>query len=110
MATTIPVYVADDVAARVDELGMRAEYEQMLEHVKQAVPGLQFIRVTLEYDPVRPEDDPQVIIWARRDDATVEPSTAAVNWELAGWMGNDFPPEVCIQFTVMACHGVADGW
>jgi hypothetical protein len=102
--TTIPVTIEADAAARVEELGMRAEFEQMIEHAKQAVSGLQFIRVTLEYDPEWPENEPRVVLWARRDDAAVEPSTAAVNWELAGWRGELFPPHVCWHIGMLACH------
>ncbi len=106
----IPVTIEADAAARVEELGMQAEFELMIEHAKQAVPGLRFIRVTLEYDPEWPENEPRVVIWARRDDLSVEPSTAVLNKELANWRGHRFPPQVCWHIVMMACYGVADGW
>lgn len=108
--TTTPVTIEADAAARVTELGMQAEFDQMIEHAKQAVPGLSYIRATLEYNPECPADDPKVVIWARREDSCVDPPTATVNWELAGWRGERFPPQVRWHIVMMACYGVADGW
>jgi hypothetical protein len=110
MATTIPVYVADDAAARVDELGMRAEPEQMIEHAKQAVPGLQLIRVILENDPEWPENEPQLVIWAKRDIQSVDPSGAAVNMDLCRWMAETLTTEVSLQFVILAVYGDVDRW
>ncbi len=39
-ATTFPVSITPEAAARVAELGMQAELERMLEHTRQTVPGL----------------------------------------------------------------------
>jgi hypothetical protein len=88
---------------------MRAEFEQMIEHTKQAVPGLQFIRVTLEYDPEWPENEPQVVLWAKRDIQSVNPTGAAVNMDLSRWMAETLTTEVFVQFVMIAVYGDVDG-
>ena len=48
MATTatIPVNVSAEAAARIAELGMQREFEEMIEHAKQTaarIPGLRYV-------------------------------------------------------------------
>ena len=109
-ATTVPVTVAQDAAARVDELGMRRELEQMLEHARQVMPQLRYLRVTLEYNPECANEDPVVVIWAHRGD-TPEPGTLdQITSDYSAWKVETFPPKVCIIFTVLSVYGGADGW
>ena len=110
MATTIPVTIEADAAGRVAELGMQAEFDQMIEHAKQAVPGLEFIRVTLEYDPECPENEPRVVIWAKRDREAIEPSAAAVNMDLSRWRAETLSPDVCWQIVMIVVYGDFHGW
>jgi hypothetical protein len=109
-ATTIPVTVAEDAAARVAQLGMQREFEQLIEHAKQVMPHLRYLRVTLEYNPECPHEDPGVVIWAHRSDTpepgTLDPITSAYST----WKIEMFPPEVCINFTVLSVYGGVDGW
>jgi hypothetical protein len=60
---TIPLTVAPEAAARVAELGMQAEFQKMLDHIPQVVPGLCRIEVTL-WVPEDFDDDPRVTIEA----------------------------------------------
>jgi hypothetical protein len=46
-ATNVPVTIEPEAAARVAELGLQAEFEQMLEQVRKTVRGLRQIEVTL---------------------------------------------------------------
>ncbi len=46
-AMQVPVTIDQDAADRIDELGMRREFEQMLEHALQTVPGLVSVQVSL---------------------------------------------------------------
>jgi hypothetical protein len=66
-AETVPVTVAEDAAARLAALAIQPEFEQILDHAREAVPHLRQLRVTLEYDPERPLSDPGVVIWAHRE-------------------------------------------
>ncbi len=108
-ATAIPVTIAEDAAARVAELGMRREFEQMIEHAKQVMPGLREIRVTLERDPVYPSEDPAVLILAHRDEPS-DPTADRTDWDFSGWKVRTFPPEVTTRFVVMSAFGGPDGW
>jgi hypothetical protein len=108
--TTIPVTVAEDAAARVAQLGMQREFEQLLEHAKQVMPHLRCLRVTLEYTPYCPHEDPGVVIWAHRSDSPAPGTLDQVEWDYGTWMGETFPPEVRVQFTVLSVYGGVDGW
>jgi hypothetical protein len=109
-APTIPIVVNEDAAARVAELGMQRELEQMLEHARQVVPDLRALRVTLEHDPARPEDEPQVVLWAYRDKPRPEDlSSDRTDSDYAAWKIRTFPPEVCAHFVMLSVYGAADG-
>ena len=109
--TTIPVIVAEDAAARVAGLGLRREFEQMIEHAKRTAPGLRAIRVTLEYDPVCPSNEPQVVIQVHRHDLSSEEAwTDQTDWDWGGWQVTTFPPEVCQHFVMSSVYGGPDEW
>jgi hypothetical protein len=106
---TIPVRVADDAAARVAELGMQRELEQMIEHARQTARGLKGIQVLLEYDPVHPTDPPEVVIWVHDD---VSPEGAAADKTLqkwAEWLVHTFPPEVTLMLHMIPTSVAPDG-
>jgi hypothetical protein len=109
-AETIPVTVAEDAAARVAELGMQREFEQMLEHAKTAVPHLRYLRVTLEYDPARPQAEPGLVIWAHRSDVPDDDVADLTDWNWAGWQGRTFPPQVFQHIVLISIYGGIDGW
>jgi hypothetical protein len=44
---TVPMKITPEAAARVAELGIQAELDQMLEHVRKVVPKLQSLEVEL---------------------------------------------------------------
>ena len=108
---TIPVMIAEDAAARVAELGMQREFEQMVEHIKRTAPGLRAIRVTLEYDPACPSLEPQVVILAHRDDLSREEALEdRTGWDWGAWQGETFPPQAFQHFVMTWVYGGPDGW
>ena len=109
-ATTIPVTVAEDAAARVAQLGMQREFEQMIEHAKQVMPHLRAIRVTLEYNPECPHEGPGVVIWAHRSDVPPEDRLDPVAEDYRRWRSSTFPPEVRLNIAVLPVYGGVDGW
>src|SRR5579885_1176489 len=109
VAETIPVTVAEDAAARVAELGMQHEFEQMLEHTRQTISRLRQLRVTLEYDPVHPKDDPQIVIWAHREVVPPNGSPDLPEWEWNAWQVRTFPPQVFQHFVLLTVEGDVDG-
>ena len=60
-STTVPLTVLPEAAARVAELGMQAEFERMLQHTRQTLPGLRSIRVYLA-EPYDTDNEPRVVI------------------------------------------------
>jgi hypothetical protein len=102
MTKPIPLKVTPEAAARVAELGMQTEFQRMLDHTFQAVPGLRAVDVTLEYDPAT-GDDPRVVIWARLTDRGLVYDPTAEQW--GTWKVETFPPEVCQHFVLLAVFG-----
>jgi hypothetical protein len=98
--TTTPITVSEEAKARITELGMQREFEQMLEHTLQSVPGLRAIRVELAYDPDRRED-PGITIWSVRPDPA-EGEYDPVDDEWGQWKIDHFPPEVCLNFVMLS--------
>jgi hypothetical protein len=104
--TTVPVQIAADAAARVDELGMRRELDQMIEHAIQTAPGLRAVRVTLEPDPDFPENGLWVVLEAHR-----EPTSAGSDLlgQWGEWRGATFSPEVCWHIKMWPTFREPDG-
>lgn len=99
-STDIPVTITPEAEARIAELGMRKELEQMIAHVREVVPGLTAINVKLAecYDT---RDETGVSIFAYSD-RLFEPGSTT-SWEITRWAVETFPPEVlehlCILFS-----------
>lgn len=103
--TTVPLTVTPEAAAHVAQLGLHEEFEQMLEHTRQAVPGLRSIQVKLEYNP-ETEDQPAVVIWSSMEDRGLDYDPTAEQW--SRWEIETFPPEVCIHFVMVPILGATD--
>jgi hypothetical protein len=90
--TAIPVTVTPEAADRVAELGLQTEFEHMLEHARQTIPGLQRIEVELA-PPYDMGDEDRVRIQAFRDPATRTPEDRT--WrEWIDWEISTFSPDV----------------
>jgi hypothetical protein len=101
-STSVPVTVTPEAAARVAELGMQAALEQMIEHTRQVVAGLQRIEVVLD-PPYDTGDEPYLTIWAvtsepYRDEDTTE-------WDWGSWKVQTFPPDVYRHIALLIQYG-----
>jgi hypothetical protein len=96
--TTVPATVTPDAAARIAELGMQAEVEQMIEHTRQTVPALKRIEVVLE-DAYETWDQPYLTIYATRGDEPRDDDPTRREW--GAWKVRTFPPEVCVHITML---------
>jgi hypothetical protein len=96
--TAVPLKIEPEAAERVAELGVQAEFERMLEQVRQTVPDLRRIEVIL-VPPYDTGDEPGIVIEAFRDAAPGAEDGPLRNqwrdWELA-----TFPPDVYRHFVV----------
>src|SRR5262245_57140461 len=106
----IPVQMADDAAERVAALAMRGDLERIVEYVRQTIPHLRRLRVTLEYDPACPLAEPQIVIWAQREVVPDEGPLDLPEWDFAGWQGRTFPPQVFVHVSLLVVDGDVDGW
>jgi hypothetical protein len=96
--TTIPVTVEPEAAARVAELGLQAEFEEMLEQVRQMVSKLRRIEVVL-VPPYDTGDDPGIVIQAFRDMADRDEDDPTWN-RFSRWKITTFPPDVFRHFNM----------
>jgi hypothetical protein len=95
---TLPVTITPEAAARIDELGIRPEVKQMIEHTRQTVPALKRIEVVLE-DPYETWDQPYLTINATRGDEPRADDRTRQEWGV--WQVNTFPPDVCTHITML---------
>ena len=93
--TNIPATVTPEATAYVAELGLQKEFEQILEHTRQTIPGVLSLRA--EYDSGYGVDTPCVLI-----EATVRDRSAAREAHKAWgvWSLTAFPPQVGLNFVL----------
>jgi hypothetical protein len=101
--TEIPVTVSPDAAARVAELGMQREFQMMIDQLKQIIPGLREIEVTLEYPPDY-DDDPMVLLSTVQPPPTEEVDPTCGNWR--SWLIETFPPDVLRHFVRLPFYDI----
>jgi hypothetical protein len=101
-STAIPVDVTPEAAARIAELGMQTQLNQMIEHVRQAVPDLRRIEVVL-YHRYDLEDTAGISVNAFTSLPLVPDETTEREIDL--WAVSTFPPEVLEHFVICVRHG-----
>jgi hypothetical protein len=99
-STDIAVTIAPEAAARVAELGLEPQFQQILEHTKQTVPGLKAIEVAFER-LVEDPDNPIVVLEAIR--ALPRPEGDDPTERVDLWTIETFEPDVLRHFIVMTC-------
>jgi hypothetical protein len=104
--TNVPLTVTPEAAARVAELGMQRELEEMLERARQSVPDLRAIDVQL-WGPYDEGDEPRVVILATKA-SRILPYDPTEN-ELGRWEVTTFPPDVCRHFVMLIMYETGDG-
>jgi hypothetical protein len=100
----IPFTIEPDAAARVAELGMKAELEQMIKHVCQAVPKLRRIDVVLQ-PPYDTGNEPSIIIDITRE--APPPGDDPTQRELGNWEADNFSPDVGRHFIMLVQDDIA---
>jgi hypothetical protein len=102
----VPVTVMEEAAARVKELGLQKEFDQMLEHTRQTVPGLRSIFVYLQ-PPYDTGDEPCVIIEAMMPNRGLPYNPVEDEW--GAWRVNTFSPDVFRHFVMLTVYGDGHG-
>ena len=101
-SANVPVTIRPDAAARIAELGMQTEMQQMIEHALQVVPELIAIEVEVaeRYDT---GGEPGVSIVAYSDQA-FEPDDNT-SWDVSRWAVTTFPPQVLQHLCILLTPG-----
>src|SRR5579872_3533604 len=89
--STIPMRVEPEAMAHIAKLGMAREFEKMLDHIRQVVPDLCRIEVTLYEEPDF-DDDPRVTIDAIRNGSDDVWSAVFAEW--CSWTFANVSPDV----------------
>jgi hypothetical protein len=94
----IQVTVEPEAAALVAELGMQAELEQMIDHARRTITGLQGLNV--RFGPAYDTGEERVILQAIRDPASLD--IKAWTWDQwSRWEITTFSPDVFRHFTLL---------
>jgi hypothetical protein len=107
--TTIPVEVSNEAREHIAELGMQREFEEMIEHAKQALPGVRWIDVAPTDSPEEP-GDLRILISPHRPPSSNLDEVNRAEWDYIGWFVRTFPPKVCENFCVLSFFEANDGW
>src|SRR4051794_12684223 len=90
-ATTVPVTITPEAAARLAKLGLQAQLEQMVEHTRQTVPDLTRIDITY-LDPYGTGMDPGIGIEPTNKRPFLPENPISQKWD--PWAIDKFPPQV----------------
>jgi hypothetical protein len=94
---SIPVTVSQEAAERIAELDYKAEFEQMLDRVRELVPELVSINVWL-IPPYDTGDEPSIILDAYRNGRPPIPDPVQDEYER--WVLATFSPNVWRHFSL----------
>lgn len=97
----VPLTITPEATARIAELGLQREFEQMIEHVRQVVPELKAIEVVREL-PYDTDSEP-VSITAYSDEAFAP--GRRMSRDLIRWEVNTFPPQVLEHLIILLSPG-----
>ena len=103
--TDIPITVSPEAAARVAELDMQAEFDQMLEKARRTLAGLRRMNVVLD-PPYDTGDEPSVVIEAIRREPSVPRDPTEREW--TNWKLKTFSPDVVRHFCLLVGFERAD--
>jgi hypothetical protein len=101
LPTDIPVTVTPEAAARIAELGMQAEFEQMLANTLRTVPDLVRIKVERE-EPYDTGGEPAIGIWTYTDRPYAPEDRSWRDWD--EWAIRTFPPRVLEHFSLLPVY------
>jgi hypothetical protein len=85
---------------------MQREFQMMIDQLKQIIPGLRMIEVTLEYPPDY-EDDPAVLLTTYQPTPTEEIDSTRDRWR--SWFIETFPPDVLRHFVRLPFYEAGNG-
>ena len=104
-STDVPVSITPQADARLAELGMHKEAEQMIAYVRSVVPDLTGIDVEVAecYDT---RDETGVSIIAHSD--RVFDSGDTISWDSIHWAVTTFPPQVLEHLCILFSPGTPD--
>ena len=103
--STIPLTIEPEAAARVAELGLGAELEQMLDRARQVIPSVRRIEVRL-WVPEDFDDDPRVTL--ETICAADEAEQRRIDEEWCDWTIRHVSPDVWRHFTFFVIGEVAN--
>jgi hypothetical protein len=100
-STNVPITIRPAAAARIAELGMQTEMQQMIEHALHVVPELAAIEVEVaeRYDT---GGEPGVSIVAYSEALTPDDNTW---WDVSRWAVTTFPPQVLEHLCILLTPG-----
>jgi hypothetical protein len=102
LSSTVPVTVTAEAAARIAELGLRAELEQMIEHALTTLTAVRKLEVVLD-PPYDLGDEPLITLEVVRDAAVHAPGDPDLRtW--GRWKAATFSPDVSRHFGLLIAY------
>jgi hypothetical protein len=95
--TTVPVTITADAEKIVAGMGLQEQFEQILDHIRQTMPGLKSIRIEYAY-PEELGSEPGVEIFVFKENTGEQRDPT---WDaLSDWLLATFPAVIWSRFTI----------
>jgi hypothetical protein len=94
----VPVTIPTEVSDYVDQLGLRAQFDEIVDKIPEILP--EALSIACEFDAGVPdEEDPRIILNVDTPDEGLSNPTPHMRW--MNWAAKRFPAKVLMNFVVV---------
>jgi hypothetical protein len=90
--------ISAEAKAQIKQLGMQAEFDQMVQHTREVFPDLIDFEAAVTYPPEH-DREPTIVLWASLPNPGLKYDPREDEW--GRWKVRTFPPEVCQHFCLL---------
>jgi hypothetical protein len=95
---TTEMRISAEAKAQIKEVGMQAEFDQMVQHTREVFPDLIDLEVTVTY-PIEHDCEPSIVLWATLPHRGLKYDPREDEW--GRWLVTTFSPDVFRHFCLL---------
>jgi hypothetical protein len=97
--STTATRISNEAKEQIEELGMQAEFDRMVQHTREVFPDLIDFEVTVTF-PAEHDCGPNIVLWASLPNRGLSYDPREDEW--GRWKVRTFSPDACRHFCLLA--------